>query len=148
MVLTNEIKESAMTVTGGTKRERQLVEDAMIFAVNYLMPRKKKLWVDVELTNLEGDVVGFHDCEDKYQHTIEVQKGQTDEELLTTIFHEMVHVRQSERGYLKDKGLVKVWKGQEYVHIYSCEEDYKQLPWEAEAYQLQEEMLEQYTKVQ
>lgn len=45
---------------------------------------------------------------------------------------------------MKDKGFVKVWNGVEYLSLYSTIDEYMSLPWEAEAYQLQEEMLERW----
>tara|TARA_Y100000592_G_C5262807_1_gene218129 strand:+ start:84 stop:263 length:180 start_codon:yes stop_codon:yes gene_type:complete len=49
------------------------------------------------------------------------------EDLITAVFHEMVHVRQSERGEEMDFTL-----------------DYLDRPFEKEAYKLQESMLEKY----
>ena len=130
-----------LEVNGGTKRERELVERAVEFSIKYLMPRKRKLYLEVDIVKLEGDVTGFHNSDEKYEHHLEINKGMPEEELLSTVFHEMVHVRQMERGELKDKGLIKVWKGEEHLHIYSSHEDYMDLPWEKEAYDLQEKML-------
>ena len=72
-------------------------------------------------------------------------KNQQDQ-FLTTFFHEMVHVRQHERGDLKDHGIRKAWKGEEYFGIYDSKETYMNLPWEEEAYRLQEEIYEKWIK--
>ena len=40
------------SVEGGTKRERKIVEDAFIFAMSELMPRKKNLEVNFTLRNI------------------------------------------------------------------------------------------------
>ena len=55
--------------------------------------------------------------------------------LLTTVFHEMVHVKQ---------GVRKEWAFDEVV--YKTHEEYINLPWEVEAYELQEVMLEAWKK--
>ena len=133
----------SISIEGGSRKEHDLAYDAFHFALEFLMPRKKNLEVDLIFTDLEGDVDGFHCYVDKGQHDIEIQSGLIEEDLVTCIFHEMVHVRQHERGLLKDKGVVKSWKGEEFIGIYDTVETYKNLPWEEEAYRLQEEM---YTK--
>lgn len=136
-----------MNIQGGSNEERALVFDAFNFGMKYLMPRKRNLEVEIMLTDLEGDVDGFHCYLDKGQHDIELQQGLIEEDLVTALFHEMVHIRQHERGQLKDKGVIKSWKGEEYISIYDTVETYKNLPWEEEAYRLQEEMYEQWLTV-
>ena len=132
------------TVNGGSKQERQLVEDAFYFVVEQLMPQKKNLDVEIWLTDMPyDDADGYHLHVEKYEHNIELQTGLIEEDLVTALFHEMVHVRQSERGQMKDKGLIKIWNGVEYLSLYSTVDEYMSLPWEAEAYKLQEEL---YTK--
>lgn len=132
------------TVNGGSQEERQLIEEAFYFAVEELMPRKQKLDVEIWLTDMPyDDADGYHLYVDKYEHNIELQTGLIEEDLVTALFHEMVHVRQSERCQMKDKGLIKIWNGVEYLSLYSTVDEYMSLPWEAEAYKLQEEM---YTK--
>ena len=132
-----------ISLTGGTDEERFIARRAVEFAVEELMPRKKNLSIDLAFTDLEGDVDGFHMFVDKGEHEIEIQQGLIEEDFVTAIFHELVHVRQHERGQLKDKGIIKSWKGEEHVTVFSTTDEYMALPWEAEAYKLQEEM---YTK--
>ena len=127
-------------IDGGNTAEHAMVYDAFNFAVKYLMPRKKNLSVEITLTDLEGDVDGFHCHIDKGEHEIELQAGLIEEDLITALFHEMVHVKQHERNELKDYGIRKSWKGTEYISIYDTVDTYKNLPWEEEAYRLQEEM--------
>lgn len=133
----------SINVIGGTQAERSLVVDAFDFACKELMPRKQNLDVEVTLTDIEGDADGFHLCVDTNEHEIELQQGLIEEDLATALFHEMVHVRQHCRGRLKDNGVIKVWDGVEYLSLYSTVEEYMALPWEEEAYRLQEEL---YTK--
>ena len=127
------------TVNGGSQEERKLIEEAFYFAVEELMPRKQKLDVEIWLTDMPyDDADGYHLHVDKYEHNIELQTGLIEEDLVTALFHEMVHVRQSERCQMKDKGLIKIWNGVEYLSLYSTVDEYMSLPWEAEAYKLQE----------
>ena len=114
--------------------------DAVNFAIKKLMPRKKNLTVEITINDIPGDADAYHCCIDKGEHEIEVQSGLIEEDFMTAVFHEMVHVRQHERGLLKDHGIRKAWKGEEYIGIYDTTETYMNLPWEEEAYRLQEEL--------
>jgi len=133
-------------INGGNKKEIALCYDAFDFAMKYLMPRKRNLFVEISLLDLEGDVDGYHCDIEKGYHEVELQKGLIEENLITALFHEMVHVKQSERNEMKDKGIIKVWKGVEYLNIFSTVDEYKSLPWEEEAYRLQEEMWDKWIK--
>lgn len=135
-----------LDILGGKKSERSICEDAFWFALKTLMPNKKRLDVEIMLTNIPDDADGYHLCTDKYTHTIEIQKGQNLDDLLTCLFHEMVHVRQAERGQLIDSGFTKTWEGIDYISIFSTIDEYRKLPWEAEAYRLQEELLVKWKK--
>lgn len=135
------------TVNGGSEAERGLVEEAFYFAVEQLMPRKKNLDVEIYLTDIEDDAEGYHCHIDDGEHNIELQQGLIEEDLITLVFHEMVHVRQHERGELRDHGIRKMWKGEEHISIFSTTEEYMKLPWEEEAYRLQEEMYKEWMKI-
>ena len=114
--------------------------DAVNFAIKKLMPRKRNLNIEITITDIPDDADAYHCCIDKGEHEIEVQSGLIEEDFMTAIFHEMVHVRQHERGLLKDHGIRKAWKGEEYIGIYDTVDTYMNLPWEEEAYRLQEEL--------
>lgn len=135
------------SVEGGTKAERQLINDAFDFAVDYLMPKKQNLDIEITLKSLEDHTDGYHLFVEKGYHEVEIQKGMSKEDMLTALFHEMVHVRQYERGHLKDNGIVKTWKGEEYIYIYNTVEQYMAFPWEEEAYRLQEEMVTKWIQI-
>ena len=129
-----------LSIQGGSGKEQALAHDAFNFALKYLMPRKQNITVDLNITEIPDDADAYHCCVNKGEHEIEIQEGLIEEDFVTAIFHEMVHVRQHERGLLKDHGIRKAWKGEEYVGIYDTTETYMNLPWEEEAYRLQEEM--------
>lgn len=133
-----------VSIDGGSSKERQILYDAYFFALKELMPRKQNLDVEITLTDIEGDADGFHMEVERGVHEIELQQGLIEEDMITALFHEMVHVRQHCRGWLKDKGPIKVWKGDEWIAAYSTVDEYMALPWEAEAYKLQEEMYEKW----
>ena len=136
----------ALSIDGGTNKEQRMVHDAFNFALKYLMPRKKNLTVDISIVDIPDDAEAYHCCIDKGEHEIEIQKGLIEEDFISAIFHEMVHVRQHERGTLKDHGIRKSWKGEEHLGLYSTTDEYMALPWEEEAYRLQEEMYKKWIK--
>ena len=130
--------------SGGSRKEMNMIHDAFWFAIKKLMPRKKNIHIDFTVADIPDDADGYHMCVEKGSHEIEIQKGLIEEDFITAIFHEMVHVRQHERGDLKDLGIRKKWKGEEYLHIFSTTDEYMALPWEEEAYRLQEELYGQW----
>ena len=127
-----------ITVTGGRAKQRQNVIRAANFAWNYLMPRVKRCYVDIEIKKIK-DAQGYCLEADDRTFELEIDSRLKGDDLLTCVFHEMVHVKQGVRGELKDVNFfAKKWKGEEYFNlIYNVEH-----PWEEEAYRLQEEILE------
>ena len=121
-------------VEGGSKRQRRIVKDAAMFAWRYLMPRVSNCVVDIELKKVKQADGYCHEA-DYRVFQIEIDKKLMGDNLLTTVFHEMVHVKQ---------GVRKEWAFDEVV--YKTHEEYINLPWEVEAYDLQEVMLEAWKK--
>ena len=118
-----------INVRGGLKTERQLAELAFWFALHELMPRKKNLDVEIHLINLEEGYTGFqYTGYDLGHYHIEIQKKQDRDDFLTAIFHEMVHVKQDERGE---------YQGEDHLSYYDK-------PSEVEAYKLQEKLLKKW----
>lgn len=120
------------SVEGGTKKERQAVAEALWFAKDYLMPKVRKLAVDVTISKLDvdGDVL---DGDEDREYEIRIKRGLGYEDLVTAIFHEMVHVKQAVR--------------KEYPMFEISDIPYLERPWEIEAFAEQEKMLEKFKKV-
>lgn len=118
-------------VDGGSKKQRELTYQAAEFAWMQLMPRVRKCVINIELKKLKGYDgtcldIGHRD------YLIEVDKKLSlGENFLTTIFHEMVHVKQYVRKELFSE-----------CNFYKTREEYLNLPWEIEAYEMQEVLLE------
>ena len=73
---------------------------------------------------------------------VEIDKRLEGDDFITCVLHELVHVKQQFKGELKEmKGIEKMWKGEVYIGI-----DYLNLPWEKEAYHMQEVLLDEYKK--
>ena len=117
---------------GGNEKQRKLVTDVAYWCVNRLMPRMKKLEIEIQINNLKDNAVGY--CmmqDDNRTYEIEVDKKLDIEEMIVTVCHEMVHVKQYARNEL---GINDKNDGQNYFD----------LPYEKEAYELQEILLKQY----
>lgn len=71
--------------------------------------------------------------------TIEIDRRQTEEEILKTLAHEMVHVRQYCKGELNEE--MTYWKGQ---RVFTEEMKYDNYPWEIEADILGDQLYEEF----
>jgi hypothetical protein len=88
---------------------------------------------------------GYCLAESKRSFVLEIDSRLKGDDFITAITHEMVHVKQYARGETKDVNkFTKSWKGEEYISLYSTVDEYMALPWEEEAYRLQETLCEEY----
>lgn len=111
-----------------------LLDKIFVYACEYLdMP--EDAYVILSFDDL-GEVSGYCDEEDIEERAvrIEINKRLSYKDIAVTVFHEMVHCRQILSGDLV-QGYNSKWKGVEYNG------DYYELPWEVEAYKLEEEMV-------
>ena len=133
-------------VLGATKSKRALAEDVAYFCINEMMPRMKTLDICIQLDKL-CDVDGYCLAVTDREFNLEIEKTLTDDDFITAVCHEMVHVKQFARGETKDINMfTKQWKGTEYLSAYSTVSEYLRLPWEKEAYELQEVLCNSYKK--
>jgi len=119
---------NVIEVTGGTKKQRFLIEKVVVFCIKEMMPRMRILDITVELkSKLDGDVDGY--CwqgGNSREHFIEICKKLKGDDFTTAVMHEMVHVKQQARNeydvekevkeemekeaYEKQEILLKKWK--------------------------------------
>ena len=86
---------------GGNKNQRELVSDVAYFCIDKLMPRMKTLDVEIQINNLKNNTAGY--CmmaDDNRTFELEVNKKLDIVEMITTVCHEMVHVKQYARNEL------------------------------------------------
>ena len=131
-----------ITVTGSGSKKREMAGDIAHWVGLHLMPRlQNKLFVDIHLIahltekeSLSGDAIWEDDsCNRPREFTIRVDSTQGLQDMLCTVAHEMVHVKQYARGELKDfSRTIKLckWKGttMEWEKV-----NYYDLPWVIEA---------------
>lgn len=124
------------------KMHEELFHRAVLHAVNFLditdidfeiifdtMPKDKCGEVDYQ----EADT----DCDEEI--LVYIAKRLSVNEILRTVFHELVHVRQYVSGELISGDPLR-WNGEVYI------EAYENLPWEREAFALEEEMMNSFVR--
>ena len=92
------------------------------------MPRMQTLDITVKLKDLKDSAYGYCLCEDERTFEIEVDRSLPLRKLLTTVAHEMVHVKQYARKELKED---YNWLGKTYA---PTKVSYWDQPWEIEAH--------------
>lgn len=122
-------------VNGGNKFQKEIARKVVDFCIKELLPRFRTLEITVNIKKLKGDAVGYCMMEDtNREFEIEVSKELTLKELVTTLAHEMIHVKQYARNEMDEFGgrwkKAKVKEGTNYFD----------LPWEKEAYRLQDKL--------
>jgi len=76
----------------------------------------------------------------------EVEEDSVDEDPLSILAHEMVHVKQYVTGALVDRGKYCTWYGKRYEEYAANSEDYFFSPWEVEAYGMQVGLYRMYCR--
>jgi len=132
-----------INVIGSTKKKRALAESAVTFCISELMPRMRTLDVELTLKNIKTErIVGWcYEGDGNRDFYIDVEKTLDDEEMVETVCHEMVHVWQGATRKMKDLTFGrKMYMGK----IYDDTTAYEDEPWEIEAYEMQDKLLEKF----
>jgi hypothetical protein len=110
-----------------------LLDEAISFACNFL-----DLDIDftLEFVKLKPYQCGFCDY-DEEEIILTVSKSLSKDDMIKTIFHEMVHIKQYVDGRLEN-GSPPIWLGIIY------EDRYENLPWEIEAFELEQKMVKEF----
>ena len=118
-----------ITVEGGKKEQRQMVEDVVSYMIQRQMPRMRTLDIHVTLKKID-DARGY--C---------MSETNREFEFISTVIHEMVHVWQYATKQLTQKGCKEFWRGKDYTDEY-----YSKQPWERQAYRMEESILKEYKR--
>lgn len=137
-----------LNFTGFNKRERhELTEAVEFFAAQLMDPRMvRNLTLDIERNrklDVQGECVSEEDCKNPRWFTITLRGGKDDEDMVKTLAHEMVHVKQYAKNELSKvmtaarggRGIriASKWQGQIWDPK-KKEDPYWDCPWEIEAY--------------
>jgi len=111
------------------------MDKVVVFACDFL-----DLDVDLEIEFRGTESGGYVDFEEGEDVVVGINPKQSKNELIRTIFHEMVHVKQYVVGDLSHENSDNLWKG-EVVDL-----PYSDRPWEKEAYEQEEAMWHIFSK--
>jgi len=130
---------NTISVRGGNKKQRELVEDVVFWCIDYMMPRLRTLDIDINLKKIddaEGYCLALSSREFEIEFDNRIKK---EDDFITCVIHEMVHVWQYAYRLLKDTHTKQYWKGKDYTDT-----PYSKQPWEQQAYRLQEILYKLY----
>jgi len=126
-------------IQGGTKSQKHRAYSMAEFCVSKLMPRLHYIDLTISIKNLGGEVCGYCMAFDDDSRPdrprsfeIEVNKTLRLRKLLTTIAHEMVHVKQYARGELYQSCRMRKYRWQGKWQNKNI--NYWDQPWEIEAH--------------
>ena len=121
-------------VVGGKIKEREIADATIRWCIKKLMPRVRTLDIAAKFTKC--DAYGYCFSNSSREFDLELRKGMSLFDLISTVCHEMVHVKQYYRGELKDINGYQKWKSKKFRD----DMDYLQQPWEKEAFRLEEQL--------
>jgi len=120
-------------VTGGKKAERAIAQETVEWCLKRLLPRHRTITIDVEFKgNLDAYGYCMEEDDRGREFTLTIKKGLGLFDLVSTICHEMVHLKQYARRELRNVNGNTMWKKKSYNDI-----DYWKAPWEKEAYKME-----------
>ena len=131
-------------ITGGSKHQREIVYKVIEWTIKRLnLARMRSLYIYVVLKKLRG-VDGYCSMEDdtRRMYSIEIHKNLKLRQLIMTLIHEMVHVKQFARNEMDDfrvNGRYRWKSGTVPKNV-----TYYDMPWEKEALRLQEKLTDEF----
>mgnify|MGYP000417874115 CR=1 FL=1 len=134
----------------GTEVQHNLCASMIEFVIDKLMPRlKDKLYITIEFEQglyenyfINGDCVVDGEDFRPRDFIIRLDANISNVEMLTTVAHEMVHVKQMARDELRQYSRIK---GHRFNGLFiSDETEYWDRPWEIEAHGREQGLLRQW----
>lgn len=111
------------------------IDAAIVYASQYLN-MDDEILLNISFTSSIDPVFGFYEGIDDDEYKITINNRISYEDIVETLFHELVHLNQHIRGDFDQD--MRMWKGKRY------DSSYFDLPWEKEAFYHQEIMMEGY----
>jgi hypothetical protein len=130
-----------VVVQGGNKFQREMIQNLAEWTLQELLPRHRRVDVAIRLKDLSKDgVEGWCMEEEDRFFIVDVEKKQSLRDLVTTVVHELVHVKQYVKREMVDyydrKAQSRKIRWKKTVYGYGT--SYHRQPWEKEAFKLQE----------
>jgi len=129
---------NTIEVTGGTKLQRDLATKVVEWYIKKILPRMRTLDITVNLTNcIKNGAYGYcMEGDSNRDFEIEVDKSLRLYDFVSTLTHELTHMKQYARGEMKymSDGRTR-WKKKIYRKI-----SYADSPWEKEAFKVEKQL--------
>ena len=128
-------------------KQGTLIRDTLEQALLTLLPRRRNpIFIDIEIALPEdispAKALVHEDDTDVFFISLSQELLTLDmkDELIETICHEAIHIKQYIRKELKESkwSNVQIWKGKP---VFTDSLDYYDLPWEIEAYNMEEDIV-------
>lgn len=131
-------------VMGGTKYQREVVYKVVGWTIRRLkLSRMSSLDIHVILKKLRG-VDGYCSMKDEEKRTFAIEADKTLKlrQLIMTLIHEMVHVKQFARNEMIDYPINDRYRWK--TKTIPENTPYDKMPWEREAVRLQEKLTDEF----
>lgn len=119
------------------KLKTALFHGAVSFGIHYL---DIDIDLNIEFQRLPQYQFGFCDY-DSDEVVLVISRRLSNKDIISALFHELVHIKQYCDGRLEN-GSPQKWNGVEH------DGDYENLPWELEAFELEEQMMKSFVDIQ
>tara|TARA_B100000965_G_C19533886_1_gene732384 strand:+ start:89 stop:517 length:429 start_codon:yes stop_codon:yes gene_type:complete len=135
-----------LNITGGRKKQRQVVEDVVKWSIKKLnLHRIRTLNLTFSIKTLKSLYGQLQQLDDKRREfSVVLDKNVDTEDLIRTVIHEMVHIKQYIRKEMDSEivGSRMRWKSKTYPYDIK----YDDMPWEKEANRLETKYGNEYLK--
>ena len=135
-----------LNITGGRKKQRQVVEDVVKWSIKKLnLHRIRTLNLTFSIKTLKSLYGQLEQLDDKRREfSVVLDKNVDTEDLIRTVIHEMVHIKQYIRKEMDSEivGSRMRWKSKTYPYDIK----YDDMPWEKEANRLETKYGNEYLK--
>ena len=136
-----------ISARNGNKVQNAVARSVAQHCIDKLMPRMRTLDISILFKKIPAQENTIGTClmqDNNRTFEIEIQKGLSFDEIVKTVCHEMVHVKQYARNEMTDS----TWKGKLRWRNRFIKKNtsYSKLPWEREAYRKQKTLSKSYYK--
>ena len=134
-----------ISAKNGNRLRHSVAIDVVKHCISKLMPRMRTLDINVtfkRIPKIENTVGSCLMLENNRNFEIEIETKLSFDEMVKTICHEMVHVKQYARNEMTDNAFNGAYRWRDrYI---KKDTSYSKLPWEREAYRKQKTLAKSY----
>ena len=120
---------NTVDIFGGKKLEREIVQETVEWCLKKLLPRHRTIDVTVEIKKIDAFGYCMEEDDKGRTFTLTICKGLGLFDLVSTVCHEMVHLKQYARRELRNVNGKTMWKKKVYNNV-----NYWDAPWEKQAF--------------